>query len=453
MGASAMRDLVLLAFIAAVLLMGLKRPFLWVLLYIYVDLVMPQKIGWGLITNLQLSLICFAAAFGGYLLLDSKEGSRVSFRQMLIVALLAWCGFTTLGAAFPEAALAKWDWVWKALLFAAFLPLTLRTKLRIEAAALVVVLSLGAIIIGGGLKTVGGGGGYDTLRLLVQENAGIYEGSIISTAAIAIIPIIIWLAREGTIFKPGWLVWGFAGALIFACLLIPVGTSARTGLICIAVLGVLLMRTVRYRFLYAAGAGLALMAAVPFLPTSFVERMSTITGFSEDQSASTRIVVWKWTLDYVAEHPLGGGFDAYLENSFTYDMPQISRSDNNKVVDFVEVTDSARAYHSSYFEVLGEHGWPGLGIFLMLHGLGLWQMESLRRRYRRDAGQDARWIHSLANALQQAHVIYLVGAVFVGIAFQPFAFKIVGLQIALWTWVRVREAKRVEPPLAMPAVA
>lgn len=440
--ASAMRDLVLLAFIGAILLMGLKRPFLWVLLYIYVDLVMPQKIGWGLITHLQLSLIVFCAAFGGYLFLDGKQGSRASVRQALIAAILLWCGITTLGAQFPDSAWDKWDWVWKALLFAAFLPLTLRTRLRIEAAALVVTLSLGAIIISGGLKTIGGGGGYDTLRLLVQENAGIYEGSIISTAAIAIIPIIIWLAREGTIFKPGWLVWSFAGALIFACLLIPVGTSARTGLVCIVVLGAVMMRTVRYRFLMAGAVGAALLVAIPFLPQSFVERMSTITGFSEDQSASTRIVVWKWTLEYVGEHPLGGGFDAYRANSFTYQMPQVSGTESNRTIDYIEVTDKERAYHSSYFEMLGEHGWPGLAMFLALHGLGLWQMEVLRRRYRKDDGGDARWIHTLANALQQGHVIYLVGAAFVGIAFQPFAFKIVGLQIALWTWVQVQEQRR-----------
>jgi len=442
-----MVDLVLLAFVVAIAAMGLKRPFLWVLLYIYVDIVVPQKIGWGLITALPLSLMVFVLAFGGWLVLDGKQGSRFTLRQGLIVALLAWCGMTTLGAQFQDSAWDKWDWVWKSLVFAAFLPLTLRTKLRLEAAVLVIVLSIGAIVISGGIKTVFGGGGYGTLTLLVDENAGIYEGSIISTAAIAVIPLVLWLARYGTIFSPQWKVTAFAAGLVFACLLIPVGTSARTGLICIGVLGVLLMRTIRHRMLYAGLAGLALVVAVPFLPQSYLERMGTISGYQGDQSASTRLAVWRWTYDYSLDHPLGGGFDAYRANSFTYQVRRVTGEGANVSVEFGEVTEEARAYHSSYFELLGEQGWPGLGLWLLLQGMGVWQMERLRWRYaRRDAGGTKGWQWGLANALQQAQLVYLVGALFVGIAYQPFIFLLVGLQIALTTLVaREPEAESTAP--------
>src|SRR5690606_8766202 len=136
-------DLALIGFIGLLLGLGLKRPFIWVLAYIYIDIVAPQKIGWGPIQSLPVSLIAFVAAFAGWAFLDAKQGSRFGVRQGLILVLLAYCGMTTLSAAFPEAAWAKWDWVWKALVFAAFLPLTLRTKLRIEAAALIMVLSIG----------------------------------------------------------------------------------------------------------------------------------------------------------------------------------------------------------------------------------------------------------------------------------------------------------------------
>ena len=50
--------------------------------------------------------------------------------------------------------------MWKALVFAIFLPFTLRTRLRIEAALLFLTLSAAAIIIVGGIKTVLSGGGY-----------------------------------------------------------------------------------------------------------------------------------------------------------------------------------------------------------------------------------------------------------------------------------------------------
>ena len=44
------------------------------------------------------------------------------------------------------------------------------------------------------------------------------------------------------------------------------------------------------------------------------------------------------------------------------------------------------------------------------------------------------------SALQQSQLVFLAGAAFVGIAFQPFAFMLVGLQCALWSYVRRTEA-------------
>ena len=431
-----MLDIILIAFVALFLALGLKRPFIWVLAYIYIDIVAPQKVGWGPITALPLSLIAFVAAFAGWLILDRKEGSRFTLRQGLIALLLAYCGYTTVSADYPIEAMVKWNWVWKALFFAIFLPLTLRTRLRLEAAALVMVLAIGTIVINGGIKTALGGGGYGTLSLLVRENAGLYEGSILSTATIASIPLALWLARYGTIFRPDWRVWLFTAGFVFAALLIPVGTAARTGLVCAAFLAVLMMRSVRHRFVYAGLAALALLAAVPFLPQSFLERMGTITEHEGDESASTRVQVWKWTLDYVERNPLGGGFDAYLGNSFTYRTRTVTGTAPNLRVEYKEVTDQGRAYHSSYFEMLGEQGWPGLGLWLWLQVLGLWQMERLRWQFRKTGQGERSWQWGLATALQQAQLVYLLGALFVGIAYQPFIFMLIGLQCGLWSYVK-----------------
>src|SRR3546814_17397937 len=99
----------------------------------------------------------------------------------------------------------------------------------------------------------------------------------------------------------------------------PIGTEARTGLVCIAVLaGLMLMRSKR-RFLYGPLMALAALAAIPFLPASFTQRMSTIENHNQEESASTRLAVGKWTRDYVKDHPGRGGFDTYLQNKVPYD--------------------------------------------------------------------------------------------------------------------------------------
>lgn len=443
-----MLNLGLTGFIGALFALGLRRPFLWVMAYLYVDILVPQKISWGFLSQLPISLIAFVLAFGGWAMLDDKRDSRFGLRQVLIVVLLLYCALTTMFADYPEPAAEKWAWVWKALLFALFLPLTLRTRLRFEAAALFMVLSVGAILISGGIKTLAGGGGYGTLRTLVAENAGIYEGSTLSTVAVAVIPLIWWAARHGTIFPKGRLTMLFAAALTLAAGLIPIGTQTRTGLLCLALVAVLSLRSVKRRFLYITGAAVLALAAIPFLPDSYTQRMNTIENHQSDQSASTRVAVWKWTLDYVRDHPFGGGFDAYRGNRIKVETVKVEGSGNNASLDVEEIYDQSRAYHSSYFEMLGEQGWPGLFLWLWLQALGLWQMERIRRRYRGRTAPGETWQAPLADALQQAQLVYLAGSLFVGIAFQPFIFMLIGMQCGLWTYL-----KRVDAPKRAPVKA
>ena len=438
-----MLDLALTGFVLGLMALGLRRPFLWVLAYLYIDVVAPQKISYFLLASIPISLIAFLAAFGGWMLADDKTNSRFALRQGLILMLLIYCGLTTIGADFPVEAAAKWGWVWKALVFAMFLPLTLRTRLRIEAAALVMVLAAGSIIITGGIKTAFSGGGYGSLRFFVNDNTGLYEGSIISCVAIAIIPLIQWLSRYGTIFPSDWRVKLFSAALIFACLLIPVGTEARTGLLCIALLGVLLLRNTKRRFLYITLVAAAGLVAVPFLPDSFTKRMSTIENHAADESASTRLAVWAWTLEYAQDHPFGGGFDAFRSNRLRIETQKSEGEEsNNQSVEVTETFDAGRAYHSSYFEMLGEQGWPGLGLWLWIQAMGLWQMERIRSRWKDRTGQGEQWQAPLANALQQALLIYLAGSLFVGIAYQPFVFMLIGLQCGLWSYLRRIDSPR-----------
>ena len=429
-----MRDLAFVAFLVALWGAGFKRPFLLVLVYVYIDVVSPQRLTYWLLNAVPISLIAAALAVGGWLLADDKRGARVAPRQLLIVFLLLYCWATTANADFPIDAAEKWDWAWKSLAFAAFLPLTLSTRVRIEALLLFMVLSAASIIIVGGIKTLAGGGGYGQLNLMVTNNTGLYESSIISTVAVAIVPVILWFTRYGTVFAPDKRVRLFAAALCFACLLIPVGTSARTGLLCIGLLAVLSLREVKRRFLYLGALGLPGALAVPMLPSSFTDRMGTVKTYQADESASTRLAVWRWTWEYAREHPFGGGFDAYRQNRIRYDARTATGDATGAVV-----VDQARAYHSSYFEMLGEQGWPGLILWLLIHGGGIIRMELLRRRHR--TGEDA-WAGALAGALQHAHLIYLLGGAFVGIALNPFVYMLVGAQIGLDTYMARRRAAR-----------
>ena len=110
-----MRDLIFVAYIAIIMLMAFKRPFLFTLVYAYVDIVSPQRLSYFLLNSVPLSLILFALAFLGFMIGDDKKDVRVSPRWVLLILLLGYCGYSTTVAAEPVAALEKWNWVWRPL--------------------------------------------------------------------------------------------------------------------------------------------------------------------------------------------------------------------------------------------------------------------------------------------------------------------------------------------------
>lgn len=448
-----MRDLFFLAFLGVFFLMGFRRPFLLVAVYAYIDIVSPQRLSYFLLNSIPISFIAFGAMVGAWLVMDDKKDCRFSARQGLMLVLLAWCGYTTMTADFPVEALTKWNWVWKAIIAGVFLPLVLRTRLRIEAMTVFMILCASTIIINGGLKTALSGGGYGVLNLMVDNNSGLYEGSIISCVAISLIPLILWLAKHGTIFPPDWKVKGFCYCLCLACLLMPIGTEARTGLVCIVILaGLMLMRSPR-RFVYGPLMLLAALVSIPFLPASFTQRMQTIENHQGDESASTRVAVWMWTLDYVKDHPGGGGFDNYLQNSFTYVARSTVTDSGGSRLETRIVTDKGRAYHSAYFELLGEQGYFGFAVWALIHLICFIRTESIRRFYRKRDGPQEAWISPFALALQQGHIIYMIGSLFVGIAYQPFIFMMLALQIGLDTYLTRKRKTAARQDLAAALVA
>ncbi|MDE0946219.1 MAG: putative O-glycosylation ligase, exosortase A system-associated [Sphingobium sp.] len=448
-----MRDLFFLAFLGVFFLMGFRRPFLLVAVYAYIDIVSPQRLSYFLLNSIPISFIAFGAMVGAWLVMDDKKDCRFSARQALMLVLLAWCGYTTMTADFPVEALTKWNWVWKAIIAGVFLPLVLRTRLRIEAMTVFMILCASTIIINGGLKTALSGGGYGVLNLMVDNNSGLYEGSIISCVAISLIPLILWLTKHGTIFPPDWKVKAFCYCLCLACLLMPIGTEARTGLVCIVVLaGLMLMRSPR-RFVYGPLMLLAALVSIPFLPASFTQRMQTIENHQGDESASTRVAVWMWTLDYIKDHPGGGGFDNYLQNSFTYVARSTVSDSGGSRLETRIVTDKGRAYHSAYFELLGEQGYFGFAVWALIHIICFIRTESIRRFYRKRDGPQEAWISPFALALQQGHIIYMIGSLFVGIAYQPFIFMMLALQIGLDTYLTRKRKTAAQEDLAAALVA
>lgn len=74
-------------------------------------------------------------------------------------------------------------------------------------------------------------------------------------------------------------------------------------------------------------------------------------------------------------------------------------------------------------------------------------MEAISRMYRKRNRPDETWVAPLATALQNSQIIYLVGSLFVGIAFQAYFFMLIALQISLDTYLARRRQEAAWRPI------
>lgn len=437
-----MRSVFLLSLLGMYVSFGLIAPFVLGLGYVWADLFTPQLVGYGLIAELPVSMILAGGTLAAYLLFDRRSPPRPGLSLLLLIAWAGWVTATTGWAVIGQDAWVKWDWAFKTILFGAFLPFLFRSRIQIEAMLATVVLAVAGNVLAFGTKTLVGGGGYGMNLGLLSGNQGLAEGSTLAVVCAALIPIMLYLRRSARGLSALPLVKPVMAGLIGAAILTAIGTQARAGLVSLAVLALILLMQTRRKLLYAAIIAVSASLGWTVAPEAWHERMATIGEYNSESSALGRVAVWLWTLEFVQDHPLGGGFDAYKINTFQVPI-------EDQPGEFLEI--KGKAFHSIYFEVLGEHGIPGAVLFGALLGSMLLSLLSVIRRSRDNA--ELAWLRDLAQTILTAVTVYLVGGAFIGIAFQPLLYYFIAWAICLREYLRRYQTERAADArrLARPA--
>lgn len=419
-----LRSIWLFGLYIAFLVLGTQAPFVISLGYVWIDTFRPQNVAYIILNQFPVSAVMGAAAFLAYFVADRRSPPRPNMISIMQVMLPIWVTLTLIWAVSPAAAFEKWDWAFKTLVFAAFLPLVIRSSVQIEAFLQIFMLSLSATLVPYGAKIAISGGGYGRDLGIVAGNSGLSEGATLAAAAVMTIPILLYLRKHAQLVpKIPWFRQIYLGLAVLA-VLTTIGSFQRTGLVGLVVLGVMMTVKSRHKVLSIVVSVAAGIAIAYFASNQWANRISTITTYEEDNSAMTRILVWRWTLDYILSHPLGGGFDMYRINAI-YHGP--SPRNPSGLVEY------GRAFHSVYFEMLGEHGWIGLALLLGLIIASLLALQGAARRAKRVPGME--WCVDLASAVQISLIILAVCGAFIGIAFQPLLHYLFAVSVSVSQYV------------------
>jgi probable O-glycosylation ligase (exosortase A-associated) len=199
------------------------------------------------------------------------------------------------------------------------------------------------------------------------------------------------------------------------CVFAILGTQSRGALVGILVMGTFLALKSKKKAQYILLALVVGAAGYNFMPETWHERMSTITEYQTDGSAMGRIMAWRMAFNLAMHRPLGGGFQTFRPSAYLMYLPEVG----------ARRTDA----HSVYFELMAEHGFIGLGLFLVLGISTFLTCGKIARRTRRSP--DDAWMNELARMLQVSFVGYAAAGAFLGLAYFNYLYALVAIVVGL----------------------
>lgn len=246
------------------------------------------------------------------------------------------------------------------------------------------------------------------------------DNNNMATALVMAVPLLYWLARSQSI---RWITVLLYVTAVLTCVSV-LGTYSRGGFIALCATLALLSLLTQNKWVSIAIGLVVLAFAVVLMPENFFERMTTVLHYQEDTSATGRIDAWKNAIRVAIDRPFGGGYE-YYQNAKSFGL-------------YSSVPPLAA--HSIYFQVLGEHGFLGLLVYLYILAETLVILIRCLFASRRAADEEN---GMLSVALLASFGAFLVAGAFLSLAYWDGAFLLVFLirMLAVTPIAQVRPAR------------
>jgi putative inorganic carbon (hco3(-)) transporter len=389
-----MRDIFLVVAVLIGLGFTLRFPFVGILLWVWFSIMSPQAEAYGFSQTLPLNFIIVVVTIVSWFFSNEPKRFPIHNVTVLLFIFLAWTTLNSFFAFAPGFSWPYWDRVWRIFALGFMISCLATNRVRIEAILWCASISLMYYGVKGGIFTIFTGGSY---RVYGPASTIIADNNQLALALLMVLPLMEYLRST---VKSKLLSRTMIGcmALIGVAVL---GSYSRGAYIALVVLAAVAVVQSRRKVVYFVVIGSFAIVALWLMPHSFYERVATIRSVDTDSSFQGRWMAWQVALRYAVDHfPFGAGFYApQLPSIFNRYFPG----------------EIAHAAHSIYFQVLGEHGFIGLGLYL---GLLITAVRGLRRLARlKLQNTDADWVHRLSQLCFSSIVAFGVGGAALSMAY------------------------------------
>ena len=412
-----MRDVILVLMVLAVLPFAVRRTWIAVLLWTWLSIMNPHRLTWGFAFDLPFAAVAAGAALVSLLVSRDNKIDLPRNAPVIVLALfLVWVCITTAASIYPEQSYEELKRTLKIQLMTMIAFASIRERLHIHAFVWVNALSIGFYGAKGGVFTILSGG---TNRVWGPPGSYIDGNNEIGLAITLAIPLMYYLRLHST---NAWVRRGLLVLMVLSAAA-ALGTQSRGALLAICAMAMVLWIRMPKKIV---GAGVMIVTAIALLalmPETWDARMRTIAEYQSDGSAMGRINAWLMAFNLANDRPIGGGFSIITDELFAKYAP-----------DPLDI----HAAHSIYFQVLGEHGWFGLFLYLLL-GLLAFRMASKVRKLARNKPED-RWMFDLVGMCQVSMVGYAVGGAFLSLAYFDLPYNVLVIIVACMRYLRERDA-------------
>ena len=335
--------------------------------------------------------------------LFSKEPKRMPWtpETILLIIFLGWVTFTTFFAFYPQPAWLQWNKILKIQIMTLLTAMLVTDRKRLEGLVWVITLSLAYYGVKGGIFTILHGGVH---RVQGPASTFIEGNNEMGLALIMTVPLLRYLHLQ----VQNKLIRLLVATSMVLTGLAAIGTQSRGALLAAVAMSSLLWLKSRNKVTTAFYiiAAVGLIAAI--MPQEYWARMNTIKTYEQDASAMGRINAWHTAFNLAKDRITGGGFETFRAPTFEQYAP-----DPNNVHDV----------HSIYFEVMGEHGFIGFGLFVLIGLLAWWTGSRVIRECRKDP--DRKWAADLAAMTQVSMIGFATGGAFLGLAYFDYYYHLV----------------------------